>query len=221
MKKSNILICLTLIILFGQSSTNTVQAQSLEKAKELLGSAIESKETRYKREQEEKDRLRMEEIQLRENLKQQQLELEQIQREKQALLGNAAAPKPQTPYSNTTEVFIASNCPDCQKMLGYLDALSISYRVKVLDKDPDAERQYLEQIGRGVIPVLRYRGSIYRGYQPSELGKLSQQPRKRIIRASTPSTQNELPKARGASTEPRTTNPVDEENQFDVSGSLE
>lgn len=71
----------------------------------------------------------------------------------------------------TVEVFVASRCPHCDELEDHLHKAGIPYRRIDLENDPNGERDYLENIGRGILPAARINGSratIMRGFDPAD-----------------------------------------------------
>ncbi len=71
----------------------------------------------------------------------------------------------------TIEVFVASRCPDCDDLEDFLNNAGIPYRRIDLENDRSGERDYIENIGRGILPAARLngaRGSVIRGFDPSK-----------------------------------------------------
>ena len=67
------------------------------------------------------------------------------------------------------EVYVASHCAQCRATLRFLDIRRIDYSLRVLDQDRIAEQQYLNAYGHGLLPLVRYRTQIVRGFQPDRL----------------------------------------------------
>lgn len=212
-------------ISLGQDST-------LNKVKAEVESVLETKESRYKRELAEADQKRK----LEEDLRRQNDELEELAAQKRRLENQTRIyPKPASATRDSRiEVFVSSDCPDCLRTLGYLDALGVSYTLRELAPHTSAERDYLADIGRGVIPVVRVNGQFVRGYLPLEIRKLVS--KQSSINVKTKSNGRQERQSIGAISEPakissppepelpvaKNSAPSSEEkaNQFDVSGEL-
>lgn len=69
------------------------------------------------------------------------------------------------------EVFVASKCPHCEQLEAYLNERYIPYKKYNLEKQPKAERDYLVNIGRGILPVTRLGGDIIRGFDRQRLDR--------------------------------------------------
>lgn len=69
------------------------------------------------------------------------------------------------------EVFVASRCRQCDELEDYLSNAQIPYRRIDLENDPTGERDYLDNIGRGILPVARINGingTVIRGFDSAE-----------------------------------------------------
>jgi glutaredoxin len=73
------------------------------------------------------------------------------------------------PSGVRVEIFVADQCPDCEKMEKYLDDVGVPYSRNFLSPGTDAEERYLTQIGRGILPAVRINRKVVRGYQPEEV----------------------------------------------------
>lgn len=145
-----------------------------------LDELFESKQTRYKREQKEADERRK----LEEKVGKQQQEIEQNRREIEGMAGTITEPQqprlptvpeaqePRTLADMRVEIFVASDCPDCERTEQYLRDVGVPYSKRILSPGSDAERDYLANVGRGVIPATRINGKTVRGYQPEEIRRL-------------------------------------------------
>ena len=116
------------------------------------------------------------------------------------------------------EIFVASSCSDCDKTLGFLDALEVNYESYNLEKDREAERDYRSSHGRGIIPLLRTDKHAIRGYSPRRIRELL---KSAGIELGCPSTQvgNENKPAPEAKLPPANKPP--NSGSFDVSPTLE
>jgi glutaredoxin len=68
-------------------------------------------------------------------------------------------------------LFITSDCPQCEQMEEYLRNLRVPVTRFFLSPGNNAENEYLERIGRGIVPVTRINGRIIRGYKPDDVRK--------------------------------------------------
>jgi glutaredoxin len=76
------------------------------------------------------------------------------------------------PSGVRVEIFVADQCPDCEKMEKYLDDVGVPYSRNYLSPETDAEQRYLTQIGRGILPAVRINRKVIRGYQPEEVRRI-------------------------------------------------
>ena len=174
-KKSGLLLCLAAAVLWsscaagGQAGTG--QGSS-------LGNIFESKQTRYRRELREADEQRKKE----EELRWQQEQMEKNKAEIERLRSRKA---PSTPYYNrlpknekgrannvAVDLFVASDCSDCERMEQYLKEMGVPYEKKWLAENSPAEQDYMTNIGRGALPVTRINGKVVRGYEPERVRKI-------------------------------------------------
>ena len=73
------------------------------------------------------------------------------------------------PAGVKVDLFVADQCPACERMEKFLDEMGVPYARYYLAPGSEAEQQYLAQIGRGIIPVVRINRRIVRGYQPDDV----------------------------------------------------
>ena len=144
---------------------------------------FESKQTRYKREQREADELKKRQEEL--DRQQQNLDSERRmldrQQPRQPAPEQSGAVTPQLPPNAVdpalakkvkVDLFVASDCPDCERMERYLNELGVPYERKVLTSGTAVERDYLQTVGRGILPVIRVNGKTLRGFEPEETRRL-------------------------------------------------
>lgn len=237
------------------ATVSTAKAQESEgawdKIKQGVGSALESKEEKYRREQLERDQAAKRQ-EVMDTVLQQQEELKQIEEEKRRILqqgpsaqsprkrGNTdlnrpgySVPASRWPRSSAgstdVELFVASKCDDCLKAVGFLDGAGISYRVYNLETNRNAEQEYYSSVGRGIIPAIRIGSVVIRGYNPQELRRLTQTTAANLNQGAAASTAKTVaPEPETAAQEDSDQQPspnlppaAGEENQFDISESIE
>ena len=177
---------------FGVAQQDPIEVRVNKKIDEVF----ESTETKYKREQKEAD----EKAKMQEELKQQQQEIQDNQRILDRNNHSAHFPSERNsrasggvsregsstmlPSAKTGEasgvrvvVFSASNCPDCEKVKQFLKGVQVPFISYDLGKDKNAETYYVNNIGRGVIPVTEINGTVVRGYDPDEMRRLIREAR--------------------------------------------
>lgn len=204
----------TLAFAFLFAFQTTLSAQSLG---QQVGEVFESKQARYKREQELARQQEAERLRMQEQVRRQEQELQELERERRRLTQGANQQSPGNKPASV-QIFVIDGCSSCWRAMGFLDASEIDYEVIRVDKSVSAEQLYLQRYGRGPVPVIETPQGISRGYQPAELRRLvkPQSPSSPALNQFPPRAQ--LPAAaRGAAT---TNRAIPDENNFDVSGSV-
>ena len=156
---------------FAQDEPLEVQADK------KLDELFESKETKYKREMREEEERRREEEETRwkeEQIRKNRAEIERLRGKSVKKSPSAVLPSAATkvPGDIVVEVFRVPNCPPCNKTEEFLRETNVPFTSYDLKSDANAERDYLNTMGRGVIPAIRVNGKVVRGYRPDEIRRL-------------------------------------------------
>ena len=156
-------------VILSPLGINMVNAQSLDN----LGKVFESKQERYRREDQERKLQAAKDSQIQDSIRKQQAEIRAIEEEKRRLLsGNGAAQPPSSNNSsnnNGTQVYVVAQCAPCLKTIGVLDTLQVPYTIRQVDTSISTQQLYIERFGRGEMPVVDSANGVIRGYRPEQL----------------------------------------------------
>ncbi|GMW02152.1 MAG: hypothetical protein AMXMBFR84_32880 [Candidatus Hydrogenedentota bacterium] len=67
---------------------------------------------------------------------------------------------------NSTVLYSARMCSDCQKLKAYMDANGIPYELRDIRENPDHAAELEAKTGKLGVPYLIRNGEWVRGYEP-------------------------------------------------------